>query len=74
MADAIFAAVLGVLISAAALGIPQWVRIRHQRPDDDTHAYLQQTGLTARDIAQGNAAMRERRQQSDISAERERGG
>jgi hypothetical protein len=72
MADAIFAAVLGVLISAAALGIPQWVRIRHRRPDDDTQAYLQQTGRTAWDIAQGNAAVRER-QQHDESAERKGG-
>jgi hypothetical protein len=72
MADAIFAAVLGVLISAAALGIPQWVRIRHQRPDDDTQAYLQQTGRTAREIAQGNAMVRER-QQNDIGAERDHG-
>jgi hypothetical protein len=72
MADAIFAAVLGVLISAAALGIPQWVRIRHQRPDDDTQAYLQQTGRTAGEIAQGNAMVRER-QQDDIAAERDHG-
>ena len=66
MADAIFAAVLGVLISAAALGIPQWVRMRHQRSDDDTQAYLQQTGLTAQDIAQGNAVMRERQQSGHL--------
>jgi len=64
MADAIFAAVLGVLISAAALGIPQWVRIRHQQPDDDTEAYLARTGKSAHDIAAGNAAVRMRQQDS----------
>jgi hypothetical protein len=65
MADAIFAAVLGVLISAACIGIPQLVRIRHQRPDDDTQAYLMETGRSARDIAEGNAEVRERQQDED---------
>jgi hypothetical protein len=62
MADAIFAAGLGVLIAAACIGIPQLVRVRHQRPDDDTRAYLTETGRSARDIADGNAAVRERQQ------------
>ncbi|HTX83917.1 MAG TPA: hypothetical protein VME44_17165 [Streptosporangiaceae bacterium] len=63
MAIAIVAAVLGVLIAAAAIGIPQLVRIRHQRSDsDDTKAYMTQTGLSARDIAQGNAAVREQQE------------
>jgi superfamily II DNA helicase RecQ len=69
---AIIAAVLGLLIATAAIGIPQLVRIRHQRPDDDTVAYLQETGRSARDIAQGNAAVR-RQQQDDAAAEQANG-
>lgn len=72
MATAIFAAVLGLLIATAAIGIPQLVRIRHQQPDhDDTQAYLTATGRSARDIAQGNAVVRERQQnQARAPAER----
>jgi hypothetical protein len=70
MADAIFAAVLGVVIAAVCIGIPQLVRVRHQRPDDDTQAYLKQTGRSASDIAAGNAAARAR-QQSDVSARKD---
>lgn len=70
MADAIFAAALGVVIAAACIGIPQLVRVRHQQPDDDTLNYLKQTGRSARDIAAGNAAMREQ-QQNQASALRE---
>ena len=71
MADAIFAAVLGVVIAAACIGIPQLVRIRHQRPDDDTEAYLRQTGRSAKDIAEANAAAREL-QQNQSPARRDR--
>jgi hypothetical protein len=71
MADAIFAAVLGVVIAAACIGIPQLVRVRHQQPDDDTQAYLSQTGRTAQEIAAGNAAMREQ-QQGEAAARRDR--
>jgi hypothetical protein len=39
MAVAVFAAVLGVVIAVACIGIPQFGRIRHQRPCDDTQAY-----------------------------------
>lgn len=70
MAGAIFAAVLGVVIAAACIGIPQLVRVRHQQPDDDTLNYLKQTGRSARDIAAGNAAMREQ-QQNQASALRD---
>jgi hypothetical protein len=57
--------VLGFLIGVACIGIPQLVRKRRQRPDDDdTEAYLKKTGRSARDIAQGNAAV-ESRQDSD---------
>jgi hypothetical protein len=69
MTIAIIAAVLGVLIAAAAISIPQIVRIRHQRGDEDTAEYLKKTGRSAGDIAQSNAAVRER-QQDDESAER----
>ncbi len=65
MAIAILGGALGLLLGAAAIGIPQLVRIRHQRPDDDTQAYLKATGRSAQDIAQGNARMRQRQQNAD---------
>jgi hypothetical protein len=54
----ILAAVLGVLISAAAISIPRMVN-RGNNPDDDTgsQAYLKQTGRSAEDIARGNAGL-----------------
>jgi hypothetical protein len=58
MVIAIIGGVIGLVLGAAALGIPQLVRIRHQRPDDDTQAYLKATGRSAQDIAQSNARMR----------------
>jgi hypothetical protein len=73
MTIAIIAAVLGALIATAAIGIPQLVRIRHQRPDDDTRAYMQQTGRSAEDIAQGNAAVRKEQQEKDAPAPRASG-
>ncbi len=65
MTIAIIAAVLGVLIAAACIGIPQLVRVRHQRGDDDTVAYLKETGRSAGDIAQSNSAVRQQQQQDD---------
>jgi hypothetical protein len=63
MVIAIIGGVIGLVLGVAALGIPQLVRIRHQRPDDDdTQAYLKATGRSARDIAQGNAQVREDQQ------------
>jgi hypothetical protein len=63
MAVGIGAAVLGLLIAAAAIGIPQLVRIRHQRPDhDDSDAYLRATGRSASDIEQDNTTVREQQQ------------
>ena len=63
MAIAIIGGAIGLVIGAAALGIPQLVRIRHQRPDDDdTQAYLKASGRSAQDIAQSNARVRERQQ------------
>ena len=64
MAIAIIGGVIGLLLGAAAIGIPQLVRARHQKPDDDGQAYLKATGRTAEDIAQGNARLREQQQQS----------
>jgi hypothetical protein len=56
MAITIVAVVLGVLIAAAAIGIPQLVRRRNQQPeDDDSRAYLRETGRSAQDITQGNS-------------------
>jgi hypothetical protein len=66
MAIAILGGVIGLVLGAAALGIPQLVRIRHQRPDDDdTQAYLKATGRSAQDIAQDNARVRQRQQNDD---------
>ncbi len=52
----ILAAVLGLLISAVAISIPRIVN-RGNNPEDhsDSHAYLEQTGRSAQDIARGNA-------------------
>jgi hypothetical protein len=69
MAIAILGGAIGLVLGAAALGIPQLVRIRHQRPDDDdTQAYLKATGRSAQDIAQDNARVRQR-QQNDESGQ-----
>lgn len=76
---AVVDAVLGLLIGAACLGIPQLVRKRRQRPDDaDTEAYLKETHRSARDIAQSNAALRSQQaslqsQQKDDARTRQAG-
>lgn len=63
MTIGILAAVLGLLLAAACIGIPQLVRSRRQQPDDDDAlAYEEETRRSARDIAQGNAAVRARQQ------------
>jgi hypothetical protein len=62
MTIAIIGGVIGLVIGAAALGLPQLVRIRHQRPDNDTQAYLTATGRSAQDIAQSNARVKEHEQ------------
>jgi hypothetical protein len=73
MTIGIVAAVLAVLIAAACIGIPQLVRIRHQQPDnDDALDYEKETGRSARDIAQGNAAVRAQ-QESDARSQRASG-
>jgi len=62
MAIAIIAGVIGLVLGAAAIGIPQLIRFRHQRPDDEGQAYLKATGRTAQDIEQGNARVQEQQQ------------
>ena len=58
MAVTVIAIVLGLAISAACIGIPQLVRKRRQRTDDnDTEAYLKETGRSAQEIAEDNAAV-----------------
>jgi hypothetical protein len=73
MAMGIFAAVLGVLIAAACISVPQLVRSRSARrpDDDDTRAYLKSTGRSARDIAEGNAALREQEQEQEAGHTRQ---
>ncbi len=64
-------AILGFLIAAACIGIPQLVRKRRQRTDDnDTEAYLKETGRSAGEIARENAALR-LRQQGDVQPKQE---
>jgi hypothetical protein len=61
----ILAAVLGVLIATAAITIPRLVaRGNHPEDQADSQAYLEQSGRSAEDIAQGNAA-RAPQQQND---------
>lgn len=57
METTVIAIVLGLVISAACLGIPQLVRIRNQQPDDDSQGYLKQTGRSSGEVAQENAAV-----------------
>jgi len=56
MTIGILAAVLGVLISVAAIAIPRIVA-RGNNPENhsDSLAYLEQTGRSAEDIARANA-------------------
>jgi hypothetical protein len=61
---AIVCAVLGVLIGAVTIGIPRLIADRKNHPEDqaDSRAYMKETGRSAQDIAQGNAALRSRQQ------------
>jgi hypothetical protein len=55
MAIGILAAVLGLLLSTAAIVIPRVVGRRNQPEDDATsRAYLASTGRSAQEIAQAN--------------------
>jgi hypothetical protein len=55
MAIGILAAVLGLLLSAAAIVIPRMAG-RHNHPEDDaaSRAYLASTGRSAEEVAQAN--------------------
>jgi hypothetical protein len=55
MAIGILAAVLGLLLSTAAIVIPRMVG-RHNHPEDDaaSRAYLASTGRSAEEVAQAN--------------------
>jgi hypothetical protein len=55
MAIGILAAVLGLLLSTAAIVIPRIVG-RHNHPEDDaaSRAYLASTGRSAEEVAQAN--------------------
>ena len=55
----IFASVLGLLIAAACISIPQFVRSRSQGTDDSGRAYLEETGRSAHDIEESNASLLE---------------
>lgn len=55
MAIGILAAMLGLVLAAAAIGIPRLVAHRNQPEDDaDSRAYLKNTGRSVEDIVQGN--------------------
>jgi hypothetical protein len=65
MAVGILAAVLGLLIATACIAIPRVVSRRNDPYNRaDALAYENQTGRSARDIEQGNAAVRARQQNS----------
>jgi hypothetical protein len=80
MAWPIVDAVIGLVLAAAAIGIPQWVSKRRRRSDADTQAYMKETGRSAQDIAQSNAAELRRenearsRQASGSDGPRHQGG
>jgi hypothetical protein len=70
MEDAVIASVLGLLIGVAAIVIPMLLRKQQNRPaDDDMVAYQKETGRSAQDIEQGNAAV-EARQENDVRSEK----
>ena len=58
----IISIVLGVVIAAACIGLPQLVRVLSQQPDDNSQAYLHQTGRSSSEVAQKNAALLAREQ------------
>jgi hypothetical protein len=70
MVDAVVASVLGLLIGVAAIVIPMLLRKQQNRPaDDDMVAYQKETGRSAQDIEQGNAAV-EARRENDVRSEK----
>jgi hypothetical protein len=74
MKYAIVDTILGLLLAGAAIGIPRVIAIRKNHPEDqtDSRAYMKETGRSAQDIAQSNAALRSR--QEDDARSRQAGG
>jgi hypothetical protein len=67
---AIVDTLLGLLLAGAAIGIPRVIALRKNHPEDETdaRAYMKETGRSAQDIAQGNAAL-ESQQQGDATTQ-----
>ena len=59
MGITVISIVLGFVIVAACLGIPQLVRIRTQRPDEDAYGYLKQPAQPSGDNSEQESAVRE---------------
>jgi hypothetical protein len=74
MKYAIVDTILGLLLAGAAIGIPRVIAIRKNHPEDqtDSRAYMKETGRSAQDIAQSNAALRSR--QEDDARSQQAGG
>jgi hypothetical protein len=72
MTIAIVAAVLGLLLATAAIGIPRLIAYRKNHPeyDADSRAYMKETGRSAQDIAEGNLAF----EQENDAGSRQTGG
>jgi hypothetical protein len=67
---AVIDGIIGFLIGLACIGIPQLVHKLRQRPDDDdTKAYLKETGRSVQDIVQENAAV-ESQQESETQSQK----
>ena len=50
--------VLGLVIVAVCLGLPQLVRVRTQRPDEDAYGYLKRLSQPSGDNSPQDAASR----------------
>ena len=74
MKYAVVDALLGLLLAGAAIGIPRVIAIRKNHPEDqtDSRAYMKETGRSAQDIAQSNAALQS--QQKDHTRSQQAGG
>ncbi len=65
----IFAAVLGLLIATACIVIPRVISRRNDPYNNaDALAYEKETGRSAQEIEQGNAAVRARQQKNSQQA------
>jgi hypothetical protein len=57
MEATVISIVLGLVIVAACLGIPQLVRIRTQRPDEDAYGYLKRRNQSPGDGSEQDATL-----------------